>query len=333
MRRRTFTIGLATVAATGVCTSANARTRLSLSTWGSPKHPQVVEFVDRFVAAVKEKSKGEVTFRVFSGGEMVQQQFVPTAVPQGTVDISLTSLETWAGRIPEASASTSPLWPFSAEKSQAALVPGQPVFDYFDAQLQKNGAKLIALFDIGATVLTTRKKVVSPADMKGLTVRTFSKGASELIQALGASPVTMGVGDVYSALQRGAIDGAVGGIQGAVGLKHFEVAKFALVRNPLLGVALNGYVMSKAKWDSLSPEIRDAIQSSATESRNHLQKVLIESYDQYVKVLKDAGLGMTEVEVGSPIWKQWRDALEGMAAKDRERFDPELVKLLDEARG
>ena len=133
-----FILGL--VIAVSLPGQAGAKVRLSISTWGSPKHPQVSEFIDRFVKAVEEKSKGEITFKVFAGGEMVKQQFVQTAVPQGTVDISLTTLDTWSGRIPEVSATVSPLWPFSMQMARDELLPGKPVFDYYNKRLQENGA-------------------------------------------------------------------------------------------------------------------------------------------------------------------------------------------------
>ena len=324
-----LTLGLAgaLLAATA---DAQAKTRLSLATWGSPKHPQVAEFVDKFVAAVEEKTKGEVTFRVFNGGEMVQQQFVPTAVPQGTVDIALTTLDTWSGRIPDVSVTTSPLWPYTIEKARDALLPGKPVFEYFNDKLKENGAVLLTLFDIGSPVLSTREKIALPSDIAGKTIRTYSKGASELLQAVGASPVTMGVGDVYSALQRGAIDGALGGIQGAVGLKHYEVTKYVMVPNGLFGTLVHGYVMNKDKWDSLSPDIQAAIQEAATEARNHSEDFMIESYGKFVQTFRDEGLEVTVVEPGSEAWNAWQAALGDLAAEARGRYPESLTQMLSQ---
>lgn len=328
--RLAFILGIA--AAAGMAGPADAKTRLSLSTWGSPQHPQVSEFVDRFVKAVEEKTKGEITFKVFSGGEMVQQQFVPTAVPQGTVDISLTTLDTWSGRIPEVSVTVSPLWPYTQQMARDLFFPGHPVFEYFNDKLKQNGAILLTLFDIGSPVLSTRGKVTTPADIAGKTIRTYSKGASELLQAVGASPVTIGVGDVYSALQRGAVDGALGGIQGAVGLKHYEVTKYVMVPNGLFGTLVHAYVMNKDKWDSLSPELQKAVQEAATEARNHSQDYMIRSYGEYVQVFRDKGLEVTVVEPGSESWKVWQAALGDLAERDRKRYPADLVRLLEQAK-
>ena len=325
-----FILGM--VAAVSLPGHADAKVRLSLSTWGSPKHPQVVEFVDRFTKAVEEKTKGEITFKVFAGGEMVKQQFVSTAVPQGTVDISLTTLDTWSGRIPEVSATVSPLWPFSMQMARDDLLPGKPIFDYYNKRLQENGAVLLALFDIGSPVLSSRDKILKPEDIAGKTIRTYSKGASELLQAVGASPVTMGVGDVYSALQRGAVDGALGGIQGAVGLKHYEVTKFVMVPNGLFGTLVHGYVMNKDKWNSLSADQRKIVQDAATDARNHAEDFMIASYGKFVQVFRDKGLTVTEVKPGSDLSKPWQAKLSPLAERDRKRYPADLIKLLEAAK-
>jgi TRAP-type C4-dicarboxylate transport system substrate-binding protein len=320
------------VAAINLPTQAGAKMRLSLSTWGSPKHPQVSEFVDRFVKAVEAASKGDITFKVFAGGEMVKQQFVSTAVPQGTVDISLTTLDTWSGRIPEVSATVSPLWPYSMQMARDDFLPGKPIFEYYNKRLQENGAVLLTLFDIGSPVLSSRARIIKPEDIAGKTIRTYSKGASELLQAVGASPVTMGVGDVYSALQRGAVEGALGGIQGAVGLKHYEVTKYVMVPNGLFGTLVHAYVMNKAKWDSMTPAERKLVQDVATEARNHSEDFMIESYGKFVQVFRDKGLEVTDVKPGSDISKLWQAKLKPLAERDRKRYPAPLIKLLDEAK-
>ena len=74
------------------------------------------------------------------------------------------------------------------------------------------------------------------------------------------------------------------------------------------------------------------MEQSATEARNHLQDELIRTYDNYLKVLRDGGLSLTIVESGSDRWKKWKDALEGVAQKDRDRYPAQLIKLLDQGR-
>lgn len=303
--------------------------RLTLSTWGSPQHPQVEEFVERFVDLVEEKSDGRIEVRTFEGGEMVKQQNVATAVPQGTIDISLTTLDNWSGRIPEITALTSPLWTWSLERSRDELVPGKPVFDYFDAELRERGTMMVNMFDIGPPVLSTNFEVEHPEDMDGKSMRVYSKGAGQVMETLGASPTTLGVGEVYSALQRGTVDGAMGGLGGAVGLKHYEVTDHMFAPMGALGTLIHAYVMNVDKFESLPPELQDAVMEASAEAREHMQQYIIDSYDELLQVVRDDGNTVVQLEQGSERWDEWRAALQPLVEQAREEYPAELVEMIE----
>ena len=309
--------------------SASAdRYRLSLSTWGSPQHPQVREFVPRFVDLVEEKSEGRIRFRVFEGGEMVNQQNVNTAVPQGTIDISLTTLDNWSGRISDVSVLTSPLWTWPLERARDELVPGQPVLDYFDAQLREIDTIMIAMFDIGPPVISSRREIRTPEDIRGRTVRVYSRGAGLMMQELGAAPTTIGVGEVYSALQRGTVDAALGGLGGAVGLKHFEVTDHMFVPMGALGTLVHAYVMNLETFESLPPDLQEAVMEAAAEARAHMQQYVIDSYDDMLQVVTDSGTEVYRLEPGEETWSLWRDRLSDMTARARNEFPADLVEMV-----
>jgi TRAP-type C4-dicarboxylate transport system substrate-binding protein len=193
-------VGLAALLVCTATTLPATSQRLSLSTWGSPKHYQVAEFVPLFEKLLAEKSGGKLRLKIFEGGEMVKQAFVPTAIPQGTIDISLTTLDNWSGRVPDVGIVTTPLWDKSMEWTLANLKPGNSIFDFFNAKLSKEGAVIIAMLDIGGPVLSLNFEVKDIASFKNMPIRAYSKGSAELLQALGAVPTIMGVGDVYSGL-------------------------------------------------------------------------------------------------------------------------------------
>jgi TRAP-type C4-dicarboxylate transport system substrate-binding protein len=304
--------------------------RLSISTWGSPKHYQVAEFIPKFTALLEQKSGGKISTRVFSGGEMVKQQFVATAVPQGTVDISLTTLDNWSGRVPEVSILTTPLWDKSMAWSRDNLNPGKPVFDYFDNKLREQGAIIIALFDIGPPVVSANFPINGPDDLKGKAIRVYSKGSGLVVQALGASPTIMGIGDVYSGLQRGTVDAALAGLGGAVGLKHYEVTKTMFVQNGVLGTLIHAYVMNKEKFESLSPELQRAVMESAQEARDYMQQFAIDKLASLLDVVRESGTTVVVLEPGSAQWNAFASALEPLAADARKTYPADLIKLIAE---
>lgn len=323
--------GLAAIAAALLlaATGARAAETLSLGTWGASKHPQVKEFTQRFMDEVKKESHGAIQFKYFPDGEIVKQNFVPNAISSGTVDIALATFDSWAGRIPDVSATTMPFWPLSMKDTREKLVPGNPIFEWFDHALQKTGAKVLCIFDIGPPVVSTNFPLHVPADIKGKKIRATSKGHAQLLQALGAAPVVLSVGDVYQALQRGTVDGAAGGLQGMVGLKHYEVAKNLMVTNGVMGTYIHGYVMNLKRFNALPKEQQAIILKAAENARNHAEDFMIDSYGKYLQVAQEKGMKLFELKRGSPEWDQWQAAEAAFSEKEKKKLSPEFLKLIE----
>lgn len=317
--------------ALAACPNARADDKtytLSLATWGTSTHPQVKIFAHSLMEKVEKDSKGRIKFKFFPDNQMVKEEFVPNAVPADTVDIALTTTEGWAGRAPDMSVTASPLWDLTMQEARERLVPGNPLFAFFDKTFRKQGVVALALFDIGPPVFSTTFALKAPADIVGKRIRSVSKGTAETIQALGASPVVMSVGDVYSALKLGTVDGAIGGLQGAYGLKHYEVATHVLATGGVLGTFIHGYVMNKRKFDSLPKDLQDILMKDALSARNKTEDALINTYPGYLDKMEKEGATVIRLEKGSALWDQWSAKLVALKSKDSQHYSPELVELL-----
>lgn len=308
--------------------SAEDKITLSLATWGASSHPQVKTYAKVFMDEVTKRTNGKVEWKYFPDDTMVKQAFVPSAIPGGQVDISLTTLDNWAGRVPEVSIAASPLWTLTLEQAQTQLQHGKPLFEHFDKLLAKQQTKLLSLFDIGAPALFSKFDARDPAALKGHTLRAYSKGASQSLQALGAAPVTMGVADVYSALQRGAIDGALGGLQGAYGLKHYEVTSNALGTGGVLGALINGYVMNRRSFDRLPPDVQKAVLEATQVALDVTNKEIADSYQKYLQETRAHGLEVSELKPGTPERAAWEAALKDYREKIKGQFPAETVALV-----
>lgn len=109
------------------------------------------------------------------------------------------------------------------------------------AKLEENGLKLLASNWIyGERHTMTKKPVHTPDDLKGMKVRVansmiFIKG----FEALGATPTPMALGDVYTALQQGTIDGLENPLPVLYNGKFQEVTKYLI---------LDGHVKNFTTW-------------------------------------------------------------------------------------
>lgn len=74
---------------------------------------------------------------------------------------------------------------------------------------EKFNAKPLAVWPYGPQVFYCNAEIKSLEDFEGLKVRSYTASMSALLEALGASPVTMSFKEVYPALQRGVVDCAI----------------------------------------------------------------------------------------------------------------------------
>lgn len=136
--------------------------------------------------------------------------------------------------------------------------------------------KLLALWGTDVPVVMTNKLVRTPADLKGLKLRTPSRNQAAIIKAFGAIPVAMPMPQTYGALEKGVVDGAIVGISVVKSFKLDEVVKHYIVDLPM-GFTPQFLAMNRDAYDKLSPQQKAAIDKN---SGLDLSLVGAESYEE-----------------------------------------------------
>ena len=234
-----------------------AQYTLRLSSWGSPATPQVAVFVDSFTKALTTLSQGQIAVQSFPAGALANEQDVPSAVQSRVVDISLSTMGVWASVSPPAALLNSVMFRPTDQTFQGLVGNGTPLFKALDQSLRKHGVVLLAVLDNGPPMIISRPPLLQPSDFKGKAIRVYDRASSEIVHTLGAAPSTMPVSDVYPALQRGTVEAAIGGIQGVVGLKEYEVTKYMLDGNGVWGRGVTSYVMNAGALNAPAPGLTE----------------------------------------------------------------------------
>lgn len=128
------------------------------------------------------------------------------------------------------------------------------VWDYVDQFYQKtHGLKMVAMMSVSMSGyhLFTKEPLSPAGDLAGRKVRG-TPTYHGVIRALGAEPVVLPGSEIYSALQKGVVDGAGWPAAGMVSMKHYEVANYRL--RPTFGVATQPVFVNLAAWEKLSAE-------------------------------------------------------------------------------
>src|SRR4249920_890935 len=121
--------------------------------------------------------------------------------------------------------------------------------------LDAKGMSGLAYWDNGFKQMSANRKLVTPADYKGVKFRIQSSKVLEAqFRSLGSIPQVMGFGEVYQALQTGVVDGQENTWSNIYTQKMHEVQKFITTSN-------HGYigyvvVVNKKFWDDMPADIR-----------------------------------------------------------------------------
>ncbi len=111
--------------------------------------------------------------------------------------------------------------------------------------------------------LVTKKPIYSVADLKGLKTRTYDKNGAKFLRELGASPVSMPWGEVYSSLRTGVIDSVLTSAESAKNGKFWEVLNCFTKIN--YAFPLNMMTINLDYWKALSPSQQRAMLKAAKE--------------------------------------------------------------------
>jgi TRAP-type transport system periplasmic protein len=109
--------------------------------------------------------------------------------------------------------------------------------------------------------------------LKGKKIRVPSRQHAEVVKWLGGSPVTISWGEVYSSLQRGVIDGAIGSLAGQKNSKWYEVCKYTTRMAEAFG--MDRICINKDAFNKLDKDVQDglirAIKQYETMKRNQMR--------------------------------------------------------------
>jgi TRAP-type C4-dicarboxylate transport system substrate-binding protein len=260
MTMRGFLIALL-IAALAACSQPKPRAEHVL-TYASP-YPPTHPFSRADISWMKEvekKSGGRIAFRPYWSGSLISSDMSMVEIRHGVADIGLiTPIYARGG--------AHMLRAQSGFYGGVRTIPDQvAVYDCLQTGFPQFGKELEGLHVLAVQggnfpgVLTRTRPVNSLKDLKGLRLRAQSD-AIDVLKRLGADPVNMPMGEVYSALAKGVIDGVVAPADTIRSLHFSEVAKYFTSIRFSRG-AYPARAMSDAAWRRLPPDLQALLAAS-----------------------------------------------------------------------
>jgi TRAP-type C4-dicarboxylate transport system substrate-binding protein len=251
MRGRIFALAVAIVAYSSAATAAEVTLR-AIS--GFNEKTTYSAGIERFIDRVNAAGKGIVQINYIGGPKSMPPFEVGNALKNGVVDIANTAGAFYTNLMPEADA-----WKLTQRPMTELRQNGG--FDLM-AQLyaQKMNAMMLArVVDNNPFHLYLNKKITSP-DLTGLKLR-ITPVYRDFFQAQGATVVQTAPGEVYTALDRGVVDGYGWPITGVFDLGWNEKTKYRV--DPGFYTAEVSILVNKAAWDKLDDQQKAVLRKAA----------------------------------------------------------------------
>lgn len=290
-----------------------------------PFHKAFLKWSD----AVAKRTNGEVKIEVFHGGQLGIEEDIIEQIRSGAPIGQNTDAGRMGGYMKEFAAMNLPYFIESLQDAEN-LVKSPLLAEWRQRMEDEHGIHIMSLFYIqGPRNIFTNKPCPTPASLSGVRIRTAPTQAwQEAIRSLGATPVGMGFGEVYSAVQTKAIDGCELADAVAYHSSIYEVCKFA---NATGHINLNNFQITSAEWfRSLPEEYQKIIDEECDNAGREM------SYDIMNRVVFDAKKmmqekGVTYVEVDKEVFKKaGKKAYEAMGLLEtRNKLFEEMGKKAD----
>ena len=211
---------------------------------------------------LKERTEGQVELKMYHGGVAGDEMTVVRKMRVGQLDGALLTSTGLGALVPQVLVLQAP-----------GLITNYPVLDDVRVQLgpaleelfDKAGYELISWGDSGQVRIFSKHKVQHPNDLRNVRpwVWRGSPTMKAFIEAAGANGVTMGLPEVFSALQTGMVDTV---IASSIGVLAFQWhTRLKTMTKPGGGIVVGAYVIKKDRLAALPKAAQDHIRQSARE--------------------------------------------------------------------
>jgi tripartite ATP-independent transporter DctP family solute receptor len=296
---------------------------------GFPATHPVHTFALEAAARIKQDTSGKVDIGVFPNSQLGGDSDLLSQVRAGAIDFFSTGGLIFATLVPIAAIngtgfafrSSDAVWPAMDGELGALIRKGfeKAELHAFE-KIWNNGFRQIT---------TSKKSIRDPSDLEGFKIRVpVSQVYVSLFKALGASPTSLNLSDVYTALQTGIVDGQENPLVVAETSKFYEVQKFCSRTNHVWDGSW--IVTGNRTWRGVPDDIKAKVAAGFNDSASRQRDAVTKLNDDLVVSLQQKGIAFNDTDP-APFREVLRKA--GFYAEWKAKHGEEAWGLLEQAVG
>ena len=253
----------------------------------APEGSVWIEQFNAFAKEVNEKTSGEVSFKIYPGGIMGDDQAMYRKMKAGQLHGGGFTMTGIASVVPDFRVMAIPFLFGSYAEVDAVSAALQP---RFNKKFEEQGLELMAMTEVGFIYTMSTQPINTVADLQKATAWTpagdpLSEG---FLQEMGITPVQLSIPDVLSSLQTGLINTVFNSLYGSIVLQWFT--KAVNITDAPFGYAYGVFLLDQKKFAELPPSHAAAIRESAASHFSLLLQDTRKSNEESRSVLGQRGV-------------------------------------------
>jgi C4-dicarboxylate-binding protein DctP len=260
---------------------------------------------NHFKRIVEERLPGRVTVEVYPSASLMDDQTSLEALAFGEIQMIAISVSKLEGLTKRFRVFDLPF--LFADMAQVEAFQQSAVGQELLTELEGRGILGLGYWHNGMKHLTARTPLRVPADAKGLKFRIQDSDVLlEQFRAVGGNPQKMPYGEVYQALQMGAIDAQENTWSNIYASKFYEV-------QPYITETDHGYIgylvaVNPEFWRGLPADVRSVLDAALAEATEYVNSEARKINDEARRRVVAAGRN-TLIELTAEERQQWRAAM------------------------
>lgn len=296
----------------------------------NPLDTIVGQMATKFAEEVATRSNGTMKIDIQASGVLGSENDVLDTMLGGGGTIDMSRISAFA------------LTSYGGEKSMLLSLPytfvnrehfwafaDSDLADEFLLEPHDNGSGVRGLFygEEGFRHFFTANEISGMEDLAGMKLRVSNDPVMNgLVESLGANPVVVSFGELYSALQTGVADGAEQPIANYKSNAFPEVAPNMILDGHTLG-AIQVIITDEA-WDSLTADQQNVLMEAGKVASEFNRQISEEAENKVLEELKADGVNIIPVDDVTP----WQEAVKSVITDNTKGQEDLYQQILDLAK-
>ncbi|MTI17933.1 C4-dicarboxylate ABC transporter [Rhodobacteraceae bacterium RKSG542] len=290
------TLIAATVVTLGTFSAHAAPLEIKVAYENNPGEPLDI-VMNYWADLIDEKSEGEIQFKLYPSSQLGSKKDITEQAFMGVPVITISDVGFLADYEPDLGIL---FGPYLSENPQALFqVYESDWFKEKEEALKEKGIHVVMKnYLYGTRQILSKKPIETLADMKGQKIRVPNNVMQiRAIESMGATATPMPLGEVYTALTQGIIDGVENPLPVLYGGRFHEEAKYLSMVDYLVNTSI--FIGGEAFFSTLSEEQLDLVHSTAREAGLYSQELAAKDDAAIIAKMEAEGVTVIRPDVST----------------------------------